>query len=197
MVLVRDTRVHGPRLVQKGIGSRESADRRSAAGRTSWWLQAPWRRWSRGWRRGSRSRWRADPAAAMGGAGRDALRVSTGTGRRWESRKGAMWWRWWSFPSASRFPRSVGFLWEGFVAANLVGRAPAPLPFYIARATGAHQPDGLGVPDQGASRECDSAFGPSREINPNILPLDLFLFLILVLHMNHFIIDHCIGRASS
>jgi len=61
----------------------------------------------------------------------------------------------------------VGFLWEGFVAANLVGRASAPLPFYIARATGAHQPDGLGVPNQGASRESDSAFGPSREINPN------------------------------
>ena len=83
------------------------------------------------------------------------------------------------------------------MAANLVGRAPAPLPFYIARATGAHQLDGLGVPDQGASRESNSVFGPSREINPNILPLDLFLFLILVLHLNHSITYQCIGRASS
>ena len=53
------------------------------------------------------------------------------------------------------------------MAANLVVRASAPLPFFISRATGAHQPDGLGVPDQGASRESDSAFGPSREINTN------------------------------
>ena len=51
--------------------------------------------------------------------------------------------------------------------ANLVVRAPAPLPFFIARATGAHQPDGLGAPDQSTVRESDSAFGPSREINPN------------------------------
>jgi len=53
------------------------------------------------------------------------------------------------------------------VVANLVVRAPAPLPFYIALATRAHQPDGLGAPDKGASRESDSAFGSSREINPN------------------------------
>ena len=53
----------------------------------------------------------------------------------------------------------VGFLWEGFVVANLIVRAPAPLPFFIARATGAHQLDGLGSPDQGAVRE--------SEINPN------------------------------
>ena len=52
-------------------------------------------------------------------------------------------------------------------AANLVVRAPAPLPFFIARATGAHQPDGLGAPDQGTVRVSDSAFGPSRGINPN------------------------------
>jgi len=76
----------------------------------------------------------------------------------------------------------VGFLWEGFVAANLVVLAPAPLPFYIARVTGAHQPDGLGAPDQGASRESDSAFGSSREINLSILPLifSFFLFLFFV-----------------
>ena len=53
------------------------------------------------------------------------------------------------------------------VAANLVSRAPAPLPFYLARATGTHQPDGLGALDQGALRESDSAFGLSRKINPN------------------------------
>ena len=53
------------------------------------------------------------------------------------------------------------------MAANLVVRAPAPLPFYIARATGTHQPDGLGALDQGALRESDSAFGMSRKINPN------------------------------
>ena len=91
----------------------------------------------------------------------------------------------------------VEFLWEGFVAANLVVRSPAPLPFYIVRATGAHQPDGLGAPDQGASRESDSTFGSSHEINPNILPLDLFLFLIFVLHLNHSITDQYIGRDSS
>jgi len=83
------------------------------------------------------------------------------------------------------------------VVANLVVRAPAPLPFYIARATGVHRPDGLGAPDKGASRESDSAFGSSREINPNILPFDLFLFLILVLYLNHSITDQCIGCASS
>ena len=52
---------------------------------------------------------------------------------------------------------------------NLVVRAPAPLPFFIARATGAHRPDVLGAPDQGAVRGSDSAFGLSREINPNKL----------------------------
>jgi len=41
----------------------------------------------------------------------------------------------------------VGFMWEGFVVANLVVRAPAPLPFYITWATGTHQPDGLDAPD--------------------------------------------------
>ena len=113
-----------------------------------------------------RRRWTAQVPAAFRPPPTLAV-DSTGTGRRRESRKGATWWRRWSFPSASRFPRSVGFLWEGFVAANLVGRAPAPLPFYIAWATGAHQPDGLGAPDQGASRESDLAFGSSCEINPN------------------------------
>ena len=63
------------------------------------------------------------------------------------------------FPSASRFPRSVGFLWEGFVAANLVVRAPAPLPFYIARATGVHQPYGLDAPDQGVFKGSGPIFG--------------------------------------
>ena len=44
-------------------------------------------------------------------------------------------------------PRSLG-MWERVVAAvNLVFCAPAPLPFYIAQATGAHQPYGLDAPD--------------------------------------------------
>ena len=65
----------------------------------------------------------------------------------WRRRCGASWW---CFPSASRNPRSVG-IWERVVAAvNLVFCAPAPLPFYIARVTGAHQPYKLGAPDQGA-----------------------------------------------
>jgi len=42
-------------------------------------------------------------------------------------------------------------------AVNHITRAPAPLPFYIARATGAHQPYGLGV---------FMGFGPV-EINSN------------------------------
>ena len=34
-------------------------------------------------------------------------------------------------------------------AVNLVSSAPTPLLFYIARATGPHQPYGLDAPDQG------------------------------------------------
>ena len=63
---------------------------------------------------------------------------------------------WWSREDAggdSHQPhansRPVG-MWERTVTAvNLVFHAPAPLPFDIARATGAHQPYGLDAPDQG------------------------------------------------
>ena len=66
---------------------------------------------------------------------------------------------WWHFPSASRNPRSVG-MWERVVAAvNLVFRAPASLPFYIARVTGAHQPYGLDAPDQGVFKGSGPIFG--------------------------------------
>jgi len=83
-------------------------------------------------------------------------------------------------------------------AVNLITRASAPLPFYIARATGAHQLYGLDAPDQGVfmGLQPDLWIGPV-EINSNILPLDLFLFLIFVFHLNHSITYQCIGRASS
>ena len=58
-------------------------------------------------------------------------------------------------------------------AVNLITRASAPLPFYIARATGAHQLYGLDAPDQGANQELTSRW--AGEINSNILPLDIFL----------------------
>ena len=74
---------------------------------------------------------------------------------------------------------------------------PGTPPVLYSASDGGHQLDGLGAPDQGAVRESNSAFGPSHEINHNILPLDLFLFLIFVLHLNHPITDQCIGRASS
>ena len=44
-------------------------------------------------------------------------------------------------------------------AVNLVTRAPGPLLFYIARATGAHQPYGLDALDQGAFKESGPIFG--------------------------------------
>jgi len=66
---------------------------------------------------------------------------------------------WWRFPSASHNPRSVG-VWERVVAAvNLVSCASAPLLFYIARATGAHQPYGLDAPDQGVFKGSGPIFG--------------------------------------
>ena len=64
---------------------------------------------------------------------------------------------------ASRRPRanlrSPG-KWERVVAAvNLECRAPVPLPFFIARATGAHQPYGLDTPDQGMFKRYSPIFG--------------------------------------
>ena len=66
---------------------------------------------------------------------------------------------------ASRWPRAnlrSAEKWERVVAAvNLECRAPAPLPFFIARATGAHQPYGLDAPDQGVFKESSLIFGSS------------------------------------
>ena len=70
-------------------------------------------------------------------------------------------------------------MWESEVAAvNLGVCAPAPLLFFIARAMGAHQLDGLGAPDQGTVRESDSAsLGrvarsiPTRRAGQNMLGL--------------------------
>ena len=56
-------------------------------------------------------------------------------------------------------PRSVG-MWERAVAAvNHVFHAPDPFPFYIARATGAHQPYGLDAPDQSMFKGSGLIFG--------------------------------------
>ena len=86
-------------LVQEREGGEQSiADRRSVAGRTSWCLRAPWRRW----RRGSRSRRGADPAVAVDDVDPGALQASTGTDRRRGWRRRTSWWRQRSFPSASR-----------------------------------------------------------------------------------------------
>ena len=65
------------------------------------------------------------------------------------------------------------------MAANLGYRARHPPLLYIALATGTHQSQTDWASRSGAVKGSDSAFGPSREINPNILPLDLFLFLFL------------------
>jgi len=63
-------------------------------------------------------------------------------------------------------------------AVNHITRAPAPLPFYIARATGAHQPYGLGV-FMGFGPIFGS--GPWRSI-PTFSPLisSCFLFLFFI-----------------
>jgi len=42
---------------------------------------------------------------------------------------------------------------------NLMFHASAPLPFYIARAMGAHQPYGLDAPDQGVFKGFSPIFG--------------------------------------
>jgi len=51
-------------------------------------------------------------------------------------------------------------------AVNLITRAPTPLPFYIARAIGAHQPYGLDAPNQGVFMGFGLIFGsgPWRSI---------------------------------
>ena len=68
----------------------------------------------------------------------------------------------WSFPSLSGFPRSVR-LWRW--TAVLFGRAGPSGPHLplIAGATGAHNPVGLGSPDQGASQGSNGPLGPLVE----------------------------------
>ena len=63
---------------------------------------------------------------------------------------------------ASRRPRAspdrIG-TWEREVAVILGVCAPTPLPFFIARATRAHQPYGLDTPDQGVIKRHGPIFG--------------------------------------
>ena len=85
---------------------------------------------------------RRRPSAAMGSGCRGGRHVAGG---------------------ASCWPRAtldrMG-MWEREVTAvNLGGHAPAPLPFFIARATGAHQPYGLDAPDQGVFKGSGPIFG--------------------------------------
>ena len=83
-------------------------------------------------------------------------------------------------------------------AVNHVFHAPAPLPFYIARATGAHQPYGLDTPD-GCDQEArpDLWIGPWRS-TPTFSPLISHCsYFCSVSELVHLIADQCIGRASS
>ena len=79
-------------------------------------------------------------AAAFDGGG-------GGTSRRWSA------------------PSQIGLGFVGRVCGgtvNLVVRAaPAPTSIYVALATGAHQPIGLGAPDQGAVKGWHLAVGPN------------------------------------
>ena len=81
-----------------------------------------------------------------GGDGRRANRWSSGRRREWRRR--ATWWRWRSFLSASRYPKSVE-LWRR-PTSDTVPRPPHFL--FIALATGPTSHNGLGAPNQGASR---------------------------------------------
>jgi len=66
---------------------------------------------------------------------------------------------------------------------------------------GAHQlGERLGIPDQGADQGPNWPLGQLGGDQPNILPLDLILFLkinLLTLSCSHFITDQCIERALS
>jgi hypothetical protein len=78
-----------------------------------------------------------------------------------------------------------------------------PPPFIWRRATGAHQPSGLGAPDQGAfvraRPDSDPLGSESAGDQTNSLPLDLTLYFPFSLHLlfSRFIIDLCIEHASS
>ena len=81
-------------------------------------------------------------------------------------------------------PRSVG-MWERAVAAvNHVFHAPAPLPFYIARATGAHQQYGLDAPDQGVFKGSGPIFGsgPWRSTPTKFIPYSILVYMEKWLH---------------
>ena len=95
--------------------------------------------------------------------------------------------RWRSFPSsrgrrggsggASRRPRAspdrIG-TWEREVVVILGVCAPTPLPFFIARATGAHQPYGLDTPDQGVFK------GSAR--STKFIPYSILVYMEKWLH---------------
>jgi len=85
---------------------------------------------------------RRRPSAAIGSGRRGGRRVAGGASRR---------------PRATLDRMGM---WEREVTAvNLGGRAPAPLPIFIARATGAHQPYGLRL-------GCDQEARPDLWIGP-------------------------------
>jgi hypothetical protein len=81
-------------------------------------------------------------------------------------------------------------------------RRPPP-PFIWRRVTGAHQPSGLGAPNQGAlvraRPDSDPLGSGSAGDQTNSLPLDLILYFLFSLHLlfSRFIIDLCIEHASS
>ena len=85
---------------------------------------------------------RRRPSAAIGSGRRGGRRVAGGASRR---------------PRATLDRMGM---WEREVTAvNLGGRAPAPLPIFIARVMGAHQLYGLDTPDQGAIKRHGPIFG--------------------------------------
>ena len=82
-------------------------------------------------------------------------------------------------PIGLAIPRSVG-LSEGFVAAvNLVTRATARFLFFIAWATGPTSHIGWPPPIRAQRESPARSLDRAGEINSNILPLDLSLFLFL------------------
>ena len=77
-------------------------------------------------------------------------------------------------------------MWERAVAAvNHVFHAPAPLLFYIARATRAHQPYGLDTPDQGVFKGFGPIFGrsgPWRSTPTKFIPYFILVYMEKWLH---------------
>ena len=81
--------------------------------------------------------------------------------------------------ASRRFRHHLGRSVGGSGGDSLGVRASAPPPpLYSAGAIGAHNPNGLGSPDQGAElRDQLGRWTESVEINTNILPLDLTFIL--------------------